>query len=181
MTSKVVRQGLPKMVRNTMIGSNVMRAQQGFTFIGLMVIITVSGILLAATGVVWQQAVKRDKEQDLLYYGDQYRRAITQYYERSPSGIKQFPSSLEALVLDKRFPKPERHLRRLYANPITQDGEWQVIKVGGQIRGVATDSDVEPLKVSGFPDIYASFEKAQSYADWQFVYIEPQPQSKTFK
>ncbi len=147
--------------------------QLGFTFIGLMIVMAVSGIILAAVGTVWKHDVKREREQDLLYYGDVYRRAITAYYDTTPSGIKQFPKSLKDLLIDKRFPKPRHHIRQLYDNPISLDGSWQLIRVGGRIRGVSTDSVLTPIKVSGFPEIYEAFLKAQSYADWQFVYIEP--------
>lgn len=144
--------------------------QRGFTFIGLMMVISISGILLAAVGTVWRQDVQREREKDLLYYGDAYRRAITQYYDQTPSGIKQFPKKLTDLVTDRRFPKPRHHIRVLYPNPITEDGSWQLIRVAGRIQGVSTNSEQVPIKISGFPTMYASFEQAQSYADWQFVY-----------
>lgn len=144
--------------------------QRGFTFIGLMIIIAISGILLAAVGTVWQQDVQRDREKDLLYYGDVYRRAITQYYDQTPSGIKQFPKKLTDLVTDRRFPNSRHHIRALYPNPITEDGSWQLIRVAGRIQGVTTDSDKVPIKKNGFPTRYAAFEQSQTYADWRFVY-----------
>ena len=144
----------------------------GFTFIGLMIIIAISGILLAAVGTVWQQDVQREREKDLLYYGDVYRRAITQYYQQSPNGLKQFPKKLDDLVTDRRFPNPRHHIRVLYPNPITKDGSWQLIRVAGRIKGVTTNSDKSPIKVSGFPEVYAAFEQAETYADWQFVHQE---------
>lgn len=147
-----------------------MMRQTGFTFIGLMVIISISGIILAAVGTVWQQNVQREREQDLLYLGDQYRRAITQYYDRTPSGVKQFPKKLSDLLIDNRFPIPQHHLRALYENPISTDGSWQLIKLGGRIKGVSTDSSQTPIKVSGFPERYKHFEEATTYADWQFIY-----------
>ncbi len=146
--------------------------QSGFTFIGLMIIIAISGILLAAVGTVWKQDVQREREKDLLYYGDAYRRAITQYYDQTPSGLKQFPKKLTDLVSDHRFPRPRHHIRVLYPNPITEDGSWQLIRVAGRIKGVSTNSDKTPIKVSGFPALYAAFEQAQTYADWQCVYQE---------
>lgn len=149
----------------------VQSAQSGFTFIGLLIIISISGIVLSAVGIVWQQDVQRNKEQELLYLGDQYRRAITSYYESSPSGGKQFPQKLTQLVLDKRFPTVKRHIRTLYANPISADKTWTLIKEQGQIKGVTTPSSDKPIKVAGFDDAYKTFEKAKSYADWKFIHI----------
>ncbi len=154
----------------TITSGNRLTRQRGFTFIGLMIIIAISGILLAAVGTIWQQDVQRDREKDLLYYGDLYRRAITQYYDQTPSGVKQFPKKLTDLLSDRRFPSPRHHIRVLYPNPITEDGSWQLIRVAGRIQGVATSSDKAPIKVSGFPTKYEAFEQAQTYADWQFVY-----------
>lgn len=148
----------------------MLKKSSGFTFIGLMIIIAISGILLAAVGTVWKQDVQRDREQDLLYYGDAYRRAITQYYDQTPSGLKQFPKKLTDLLSDRRFPRPRHHIRVLYPNPMTEDGSWQLIRVAGRIQGVTTNSDQAPIKVSGFDTMYASFEQAQTYADWKFVY-----------
>ena len=48
----------------------------GFTFIGLMVIITIMGIGLYAVGEVWHVAQKRANEQELLFVGNQFRLAI---------------------------------------------------------------------------------------------------------
>jgi type II secretory pathway pseudopilin PulG len=145
--------------------------QGGFTFIGLLVIIAISGIVLSAVGIVWQQDVQRTKEQELLYFGDQYRRAITHYYENSPGGAKQFPQKLSQLVLDKRFPTIKRHIRTLYPNPMSADKEWTLIKEQGRIKGVTTASTAAPIKQAGFDDIYKDFDQAKSYADWQFVHI----------
>lgn len=170
MTSRAGPLMLQKMAPIITSGKFVLKPLRGFTFIGLMIIIAISGILLAAVGTVWQNHVQRDRENDLLYYGDAYRRAITQYYDQTPSGIKQFPKKLTDLVTDRRFPKPRHHIRVLYPNPIAEDGSWQLIRVAGRIQGVTTTSDQVPIKVSGFPTRYTAFEQAQTYADWQFVY-----------
>lgn len=152
---------------------------QGFTFIGLLVIISISGILLAAVGIVWKQNAQREKEQALLYYGDQYRKAITSYFDSTPGGAKQFPKKLTDLVLDKRFPNIRRHIRILYPNPMRQDETWQLVIEQGRIKGVTTNSALTPIKVVGFDTRYKHFEKAKTYADWQFVYDETAQQNNT--
>lgn len=159
---------------NTKIGSYaVCKASLGFTFIGLMIIMAISGIVLAAVGVVWKQDAMRTKEQILLDYGLAYQKAITSYYENNPSGLQQLPKKLEDLLLDKRYPNVKRHIRRLYENPITPKTGWTLIREQGRIKGVSTDSDLKPIKKKGFPKGFEAFEKAETYADWQFLFQDP--------
>ena len=55
-------------------------------------------------------------EAELLYGGNQYRRAIERYYV---SGPRQFPRALEDLLKDPRKPGTERYLRKLYIDPLS--------------------------------------------------------------
>jgi len=48
----------------------------GFTYLGLLAIIAVMGVVMVGTGEVWHIAQKREKERELLFVGDQFRRAI---------------------------------------------------------------------------------------------------------
>ena len=65
--------------------------QLGFTFIGILMVIAISGIGLAGIGIVWHQDTQRENEKELLFIGEQYHQAIVSYYESSPSGVKQYP------------------------------------------------------------------------------------------
>ena len=78
--------------------------QRGFTYLGMMLLIFVIGIGFAKAGIVWQTDVQREREKELLFIGEQYAMAIGSYYESTPSGLKQYPASLEDLLHDNRFP-----------------------------------------------------------------------------
>lgn len=143
--------------------------QQGITFLAVLFVIAIGGIALAGTGALWQMESRREKEKELLFAGEEYRRAIASYVDNSP-GDPQYPLKLADLLLDPRFPMPVRHLRRLYPEPISPDGEWQLIRQQGRIVGVASPSAGTPIKVAGFPPEQAEFEHAARYADWQFIY-----------
>ncbi len=143
--------------------------QGGFTYIGLMFAVAIAGIALAGTGVLWQMESRREKEKELLFIGEEYRRAIGSYYEKTPGGDKQFPEKLEDLLQDKRFPNPIRHLRRLYRDPMVADGEWELIRQQGRIMGVASRSTDKPIKVAGFTEEQNGFEGAVSYSEWRFL------------
>jgi len=105
----------------------------------------------------------------LLFIGEQYRRAIGSYYDKSPGNEKQYPEKLDELIEDKRFPTPLRHLRRLYRDPMSTDGEWELIRLQGRIIGVASRSQQNPVKLAGFGVDQQDFEGATRYADWRFI------------
>lgn len=54
------------------------------------------GIALAVTGEVWHIALKREKEHELLFVGDQLRRAINSYYETCGLGFHAIVRQLAA-------------------------------------------------------------------------------------
>lgn len=145
------------------------RAAHGFTYIGLLVVVVLMGVALAAVSQVWDTTSKRERERELLFVGNQFRQAIGRYYDASP-GAKQFPHQLEELLEDKRFPVTKRHLRKLFFDPMTAKQEWGVLRNGEQIFGVYSLSKDKPLKIAQFQESDAAFADAASYADWKFAY-----------
>ena len=139
----------------------------------LLVCITLLGLMAGIAGSSWQTIMQRAKEADLLWKGNQIRRAIKSYYTTSHTGSagpKTFPAKLEHLVRDPRFLETRHHLRRLYPDPMTGES-WEVIKdPRGRIVGVRSQSSKEPFKQDGFTEENKDFIDNQSYHDWQFVY-----------
>jgi type II secretory pathway pseudopilin PulG len=144
-------------------------SENGFTFIGVLIFVAIIGIGLAATGQLWSTAAKREKEAQLLFVGDEFRRAIGSYYEGSP-GLKQFPQKLEDLLEDERFPIVRRYLRQIYRDPMTNKPEWGLVMSGDRIIGVHSLSEDKPLKTGNFGTDDEVFNGAGSFADWQFTY-----------
>lgn len=127
---------------------------------------------MAAGGMVrvYQTQMRREQEEQLLFVGEQYKRAISSYYSIYPAGAnRSLPTSLEVLVNDNRFPTPMHHLRRLYPDPMTGKPDWELVMSGGGILGVHSRSTQEPFKKSGFPERLMEFENSESYANWKFV------------
>jgi type II secretory pathway pseudopilin PulG len=148
-----------------------MRSQEGFTYIGILLAIALIGTQLALAGVVWSFAQNRQKERELLFVGDQFRAAIGRYYVNPQGPQKEYPKRLEDLVRDPRYPGTVRHIRKIYADPITGKVRWGLIKTpDGSILGVYSLSEKAPIKTADFPLGYNSFEKKSRYADWKFVY-----------
>jgi type II secretory pathway pseudopilin PulG len=140
----------------------------GFTYLTILFVVAFMGLGLAVAGQVWHTAVMRDREAELLYAGNQYRRAIERYYR---SG-QQYPRALEDLLKDPRQPGTVRYLRKLYYEPITGKNEWGTVKApnGVGIMGVYSPSEDKPLKTAGFGIFNREFEGAAKYSDWKFVY-----------
>lgn len=151
-------------------GKSCGAGQGGFTYLGLLFAIAIAGIALAGTGTLWQLESRREKEKELLFIGEEFRQAIGSYYDISPGADKQYPEKLDDLLLDKRFPMPIRHLRRLYRDPMTADGAWELIKSQGRIIGVVSASRGQPVKIAGFPVEQQDFEGATRYTEWRFTH-----------
>ncbi|HEY5761730.1 MAG TPA: type II secretion system protein [Rhodocyclaceae bacterium] len=145
------------------------RRQRGAAYLTLMISVAVISAILATTAEIVSHAQQRAREQHLLWVGDQIRRALVSY-ARFPAGIDTYPKELEDLVNDRRRPLVQNHLRRLYFDPMTGSTDWGVVRNPQQrIVGVFSKSTLTPIKTAGFPTHYNEFEKATSYADWQFV------------
>ncbi len=151
-------------------GRNKTFQQTGFTYMGLLAVIAIAGIGMAGVGIVWHQDSQREREKELLFIGQAYRNAIGSYYENSPSNAKQFPQNLQDLILDTRFPIVKRHIRQLYTDPIARDKEWKLVLQQGQITGVYSSSKLKPIKKAGLPPEFETFDEAESYDKWRFVY-----------
>lgn len=145
--------------------------ERGFTLAGALLLVAALGAGMAAYGEIASHAAQRDKERELLFVGSQFRQAIGAYYERTPGAVKRFPSSLEELLEDRRHPTPQRHLRRIYADPMTGRPQWGLVEApGGGIIGVHSLSEAAPVKSGGFAARDAAFADAARYADWHFSY-----------
>lgn len=146
--------------------------QVGFAYLGLLFAIAIAGAGLAATGIVWSAAQQREREAELLFIGDEFRRAIALYYYRTPGEMKEYPKTLEELLEDRRFPGTQRYLRRIYRDPMTGSTEWGLVTtMGGRIMGVHSVSRAAPMRVGNFPETSKDFVGAKSYAEWKFIFI----------
>ena len=152
-------------------GSRPRRATRGYTYATVLLAVAVIGVGLAGAGVVWRHAAQRDKEQELLFIGNQFRRAIASYYERTPGAVKRYPAKLEELLQDPRYPGTQRHLRKIYADPMTGKTGWGLIAApDGGIMGIHSLSDAPTIKISSFLPRDRSFEGTSRYSEWRFFY-----------
>ncbi|WP_407830778.1 type II secretion system protein [Verminephrobacter eiseniae] len=143
----------------------------GFSYLWLLLLLAFIGVGLAVAAQLHATAVQRQCEQELLAIGWQFRTALGRYHEaQQVAGKKEYPPSLEDLLQDPRFPGIERHLRKIFVDPITRKKQWGTLKIGGRIVGVHSLSEAATLKRDGFEPEDMAFKGKQKYSDWVFTY-----------
>jgi len=134
-------------------------------------VIAIGGAGLAAATTLWSTDIRREKEEELLFIGSEFRKAIALYYYRTPGSVRQYPSSLEELLEDPRYPGEQRYLRRIYRDPMIGSIDWGIVRSpDGKIQGVYSRSTDTTIKRSGFPKAFADLEGKTRYSDWTFVF-----------
>ncbi|NML43474.1 type II secretion system protein [Ramlibacter sp. G-1-2-2] len=137
--------------------------------LAVLLFILVSSLAASSLFVSQGTQARREKEEQLLFVGDQFRKALLSYYNSiPPGGARALPRSLDELLADQRFPVPIQHLRRLYLDPMTGRADWRLLMANGQILGVSSTSEQSPIKSGGFSRPYEGFARAKSYSDWIF-------------
>jgi len=150
--------------------------RKGFTYLMALMMVMVMGIMLGAVGQSWKTIMQREREEELLFRGRQYKDAITRWYTPRP-GTGQHVATplreLKDLQQDPRTLTTVRYLRRLYTDPMTGK-DWNVISDPNKgITGIASTSEAKPLKTGGFPDDLLELSGKERYSDWLFVYVPP--------
>lgn len=150
------------------------RVARGYTLVAVLVLLAVCMLGLALAGPVWSDALRRQREQELLRIGALYARAIAAYRMTSP-GLKEYPDRLEDLLLDSRFVGVARHMRVLYPDPVNAGRPWVAIRdLDGRIVGVRSGSDATP--VASMREIRldsTTLRPARRYSDWAFLAAPP--------
>lgn len=149
------------------------RAQGGLVLIALLLMLMLVSIGALSAAEVWSTARKREREVELLWVGDQYRHAVESYWRTTPGPRKVLPSSISQLLNDDRFPNAVHHLRQAYRDPMAEDVDFEPVIINNALVGVHSTSKGTPMKHAHFPKKYADFAKAETYDQWQFVFIPP--------
>lgn len=147
--------------------------QHGFTYLGLIILVAILGLVGAAGLKMGSLLQRQAAEQELLDIGAQFSEALYSYAAATPPGQPQQPPSLAALLRDPRTPQLRRHLRKLFVDPITGRAEWGLLYQPGSngIIGVHSLSQAAPLKVGNFDARFAGFEGKAHLSEWQFMML----------
>ena len=93
------------------------RLDGGYAMAALLVGLAVASILMSVALPAWRHLVQREKEEELIFRGQQYVRAIGLFQRKYGA---TFPPSLDVLV-------EQRFIRRKFKDPMTADGEFEVL------------------------------------------------------
>ena len=146
----------------------------GFTLVWVLAAIAILSVGLAAIGPQWADQAHREREQDLLRVGQLYAQALAHYRAVSPGSLKQYPSDLQQLLLDNRFVGTQRHLRKLYPDPLDPARPWGLMRgPDGGILGVFSQSADAPLRRESLDLEGLVLPIAQRYDEWKFIARPP--------
>ncbi len=106
---------------------------RGFTYLFLLFVLALGGVALAALGELESTRQQREREAELRFRGEAIAAALGQYASVTPLGHLPLPQRLEELLADHRFPKAQRHLRQLYADPFTGLADWEPVMGEGAV------------------------------------------------
>jgi len=112
----------------------------GFSLAALIFFLTAASIFIAAAVPSYQMQAKRQTEEELIFRGEEYARAIQKYQRKF--GV--YPSSIDQLVSTNGL----RFLRRAYQDPVTGKG-FRLITVNPD--GSVTGSKVFTSNVNTQP------------------------------
>lgn len=92
----------------------------------LMLFVAVLAIGLLVAFPVWETQLRREKEEELIFRGNQYVEAVRRFQLKNPG---RFPATLEEL-------EEERFIRKLFRDPMSTTGEWNIVLfMGGAVSG----------------------------------------------
>lgn len=181
MTSKAVRraktgtENLMETCRLRAVHSSRLARQSGYAYLALMISIAIIGVAAAAAAQVGAVYQRRMAEKALLFIGGEFQRALVSYAQATPPMQAPQPRTLDDLLRDPRYPNVVRHLRKIYADPITGKVNWVLVMSpdGQTIAGIHSASNAHPIQITNFPLEFQEFEGKGSYRDWVFTASRP--------
>jgi len=155
------------------MGKTIANGRSGYALITAIIAINIFAIFSLMASSMWQREIGRENENELIFRGNQYVRAITAYRKKHPN---TFPPDIE--ILEK-----ERFIRKLYRDPVNETGEWNyVIKSRNANNKALLIITSELLSkyakshniigvASGSPDeSYMEYRGKNRYDEWAFYF-----------
>lgn len=93
----------------------------GYLMIMLLLVLSVLALGLLVAVPVWETELRREAEEELIFRGRQYAEAVRIFQEKNPG---RFPKDLKELA-------EQRCLRKLFRDPMSPTGEWNIILNAG--------------------------------------------------
>jgi type II secretory pathway pseudopilin PulG len=111
------------------------RREPGFTMVAVVIFIAILTILIAAVGPSIGAMMRREREEELLFRGKQYARAIALFQRR----YGRYPVSLKEMLENR-----PRTIRKLWKDPMCDCDDWQLLIQGQPDSTPFLDENVDP-------------------------------------
>ena len=135
-------------------------SERGYILVMLLALITIMGIFLMVAMPSVATEVQRDQEAELIFRGEAIASAIRVYKAKTGG----YPLSLEDLT---KLRPPI--LRKLYTDPMTPDGEWDLITaVQPGASGDKTGLPIVGVRSLCQKDSFAVYKGKTLISDWAF-------------
>jgi type II secretory pathway pseudopilin PulG len=115
--------------------------ENGYALIAVMILVTV--MLISITGALPRiyQDVQREREQEAIFRGEQYARAIYMFHRT----VGRYPNSIKELLNTNGT----RYLRQAYTDPLSPNGRWHFIHASAA--GIILDSQNQTVAPGSQP------------------------------
>ncbi|MEW5805796.1 MAG: type II secretion system protein [Acidobacteriota bacterium] len=108
----------------------ILDSERGHLLLTLVIAVAVSMILLTVAAQSWSTVLQREKEEELIFRGWEYAIALKNF--RKDRG--RLPTDLKELT--ERGQRHQRYLRKLYRDPLSPDGEWNLLYLSPDGKGL---------------------------------------------
>lgn len=116
------------------------RSEVGYAMAALLVAVAVMSVVISAALPVWSHLARREREEELIWRGRQYARAIG-LFQRKYANTS--PPNLDVLV-------EQRFLRKKYKDPITND-DFLIVTAGSAAATPGASGNGSPSGRGGSP------------------------------
>ena len=109
-------------------------SDSGYAMAGMLAAIAIMSVMMGVILPNWTTSATREKEAELIFRGGQYARAIRLYGARFANA---YPPDIDTLVQG-------RFLRRAYADPMMEDGEFDLVRPSAlqEVRGATAGTSL---------------------------------------
>jgi type II secretory pathway pseudopilin PulG len=98
------------------------KKQRGYVLLAVMLLVTLMLLTLSIELPRIAQQIRREKEEELIHRGNEYKNAIKKFYRKNG----RYPLTLDDLEKGNNM----RFLRKRYKDPFTGKDDWRLLHVG---------------------------------------------------
>ena len=155
----------------------VFKGKAGYSLLIAIIAVNVFAVLLMKARTMWETELARDLEEELIFRARQYVTAI-EFYKQKHSNL--FPQDFDILFT-------ENFLRKQYPDPMTEEGEWQIVMQSttagkksllivppDQLDAYLSKAQIVGVATASCEEGFREYRKKKRYCEWAF-YVGEDP------